>query len=162
MPSIVIEMHRVFESYVRTVLADGVRDDERLDVLNGNAEGRKPLYDEQPSEDATPDIVLERNRAPVVILDVKYKPANGLPSRDDLNQVITYGISYRASTVVLVQPRADNSDRMGLIHLGDINGRSVYQYVIDLSGELEAEEAAMVDAVRNLAGVDARASGVAA
>jgi 5-methylcytosine-specific restriction enzyme subunit McrC len=162
MPSIVIEMHRVFESYVRTVLADGVRDDETLDVLNGNAEGRKLLYDEQPSEDATPDIVLEKNRAPVVILDVKYKPANGLPNRDDLNQVITYGVSYRASTVVLVQPRADNSDRIGLIHLGDINGRSVYQYVIDLSGELETEEAAMADAVRNLAGVDAHASAVAA
>ncbi len=151
MPSIVIEMHVVFENYLRTVLAAGLTDDPGLHVLNGNSEGKKLLYDDPPSEDATPDIVIRNDDVPVVVLDVKYKPAEKKPEREDLNQVITYGASYRASAVVVVQPRADGGARHGLIHLGDIDGRSVYQYVIDLSGDLEAEESAMIDAMRSLA-----------
>lgn len=157
MPSIVIEMHKVFESYVRNVLAAGLADDPALTVLNGNAEGKKLLYDAAPSEDATPDVVLERAGAPVVVLDVKYKPAEKKPGRDDLNQVITYGVSYRANAVVVVQPRADGGQRHGLIHLGDIDGRAVYQYVLDLSGDLAAEEAALVEAARGLAAATAPA-----
>ena len=135
----------------RNVLAAGFADDADLGVLNGNAEGKKLLYDNPPSEDATPDIVLERANAPVVVLDAKYKPAEGKPARDDLNQVITYGVSFRADAVVVVQPRADASERHGLIHLGDIDDRAVYQYVVDLSGDLADEEDALVEPSRTLA-----------
>jgi 5-methylcytosine-specific restriction enzyme subunit McrC len=92
--------------------------------------------------------VIEDDGVPLVVLDVKYKPAEKKPERDDLNQVITYAVSYRSPAVVVVQPRADGASRQGLIHLGDIDGRAVYQYVVDLSGDLEAEEAAMVTAMR--------------
>jgi 5-methylcytosine-specific restriction enzyme subunit McrC len=151
MPSIVIEMYDVFESYTRNVLAAGLAGEPLLQVLNGNAEGRKLLYDQAPSEDATPDVVIEREEVPVVVLDVKYKPAEKKPQRDDLNQVITYGVSYRSEAVIVVQPQADGSDRQGLIHLGDIDGRPVYQYVFNLAGELGDEEAAFVGAVGAIA-----------
>lgn len=150
MPSIVIEMHRVFESYVRSVLATGLAAEGHVRVLDGNAEGKKLLYDAPPSEDATPDIVIEDNHVPFLVLDVKYKPAEKKPERDDLNQIITYGVSYQSPAIVVVQPRADGGSRHGLIRLGSIDGRAVYQYVIDLTGDLDAEEAAMVAAVRTL------------
>lgn len=151
MPSVVIEMFKVFENYVRQTLVNasaGVADPA---VLDGNRDGKKDLYDTPPSDEATPDIVINVAGSTVVVLDVKYKPADGKPSRDDLNQVIAYGASYRAPVVVVVQPRAEGSLRTGLIRLGDIAPISVYQYVMDLNGDLFAAEAALVREVFGLA-----------
>lgn len=150
MDSVVVAMETVFEAYVRNVLAEGVTE---LSVEDGNKEGSKPLFDEAPSQRATPDIVVSAAEGNVhVVLDVKYKPATGAPDRDDLNQTVTYGFSYRAPAVVIVQPRAKNGSRRGLIKLGRIAELSVYQYVMDLAAEdLAAEEEALVRAVSDLA-----------
>jgi 5-methylcytosine-specific restriction enzyme subunit McrC len=152
MPSVVIAMETVFERYVRTVLADTARRGLPLRVLDGNAAGSKPLYDTLPSEPATPDVVfVTANGSTPLVLEVKYKPASGAPERPDLNQVITYGASYRARNAVIVQPRAHGSPRNGLLRLGDIDALQVSQYVVDLAGDLEAEEAALAAALFGLA-----------
>jgi len=145
-------MDEVFERYVRNVLRDGfasIRPDLR--VLDGNREGKKLLFDAAPSEPAKPDIVI---RAPdsstPVVMDVKYRPASGKPDRADINQVITYAASYRASIAVVVQPRAENSPRNRLMQLGNIVNLGVFQYVMDLGADLDEEEAALIEAVAAL------------
>ncbi|TMC55491.1 MAG: hypothetical protein E6J20_00460, partial [Chloroflexi bacterium] len=152
MPSLLIAMDEVFERYVRNVLRDGfasIRPDLR--VLDGNREGKKLLFDAAPSEPAKPDIVI---RAPdsstPVVMDVKYRPASGKPDRADINQVITYAASYRASIAVVVQPRAENSPRNRLMQLGNIVNLGVFQYVMDLGADLDEEEAALIEAVAAL------------
>jgi 5-methylcytosine-specific restriction enzyme subunit McrC len=162
MPSVAIEMDKVFERYIRAVLDTGLAPFRpSLSVLDGNTQGAKPLFDAPPSEDATPDIVFElADESTPVVLDVKYKPAKSGPDRTDLNQVIAYGASYRSEAVVVVQPRADNSPRHGLVHLGDIEALSAYQYVVDLDAELEVEEREMVAALGELAGAEQSDEGV--
>jgi len=95
---------------------------------------------------ATPDVVLAAGsrRSPTfrVIVEVKYKPATERPDRDDLNQVITYGTSYRCPHLVIVQPQSPRPvGPTGLRQLGVIDGRTVWQYVYNLGAShlLEAE-----------------------
>src|SRR5579862_436400 len=113
MPSVVIRMYEVFEDYVRNVLGSALTGDG-LRVLDGNTVAKKLLYDSAPSEDATPDIVVRRGSDTVALLDTKYKPAKGDPDRDDVNQIVAYGASYRTHCLVLVQPQSDESARRGL------------------------------------------------
>lgn len=119
--------------------------------------GRKLLFDHPPSNDATPDIVLQAQQPHSdypAILEVKYKPANGSPARDDLNQAITYAVSYRSHEVVLVQPRAPLPSVAGLHTLGTIADATVHQYVFDLNAaDLESEEALFSNAIKDLAGL---------
>lgn len=152
MPSIVIRMDDVFETYVRNVLQDGTRAQPSMTCLDGNKEGAKNFFDTLPSVPANPDIVVRTAGSTAVVLDVKYKPAEKDPDRTDLNQVIAYGMSYRAPAVVIVQPRASGSGRNHLVHLGDIENLRIYQYVLDLQANLEREEAEMVTAIAGLAG----------
>jgi 5-methylcytosine-specific restriction enzyme subunit McrC len=151
MPSVLIQLDKVFERYVRTLLENGLALSlPSIRVLDGNSDGAKTLFDSPPSEDANPDIVLrpedwtEGDPTPAV-LDVKYKPATGNPDRDDLNQIIAYAASYRAPAAVVVQPRAAGGVRHGLVRLGGIDRLAVYQYVIDLNADLDREERDMVE-----------------
>lgn len=151
MPSVVVQMDNVFERYVRNVLRGGIASHASVSVLDGNREGAKLLFDAQPSERATPDIVVTNDGQTALVLDVKYRPTAKGPERSDLNQVITYGASFRAPIVVVVQPRAAGSEWNRLRHVGDIDDLHVYQYVFDLDADLETEEAAMVDGIVALA-----------
>lgn len=158
LPSILIDMATVFESYVRRVLAEGFVDDLSIEVKDGNKEGdsgaRLPLYDPmQPglrSPDATPDIVIQVNGSPALIIDAKYKPAPKLPDRSDVNQVIVYGARYGTRRVMLLhagRPR----DRGPVEYCGSIGGFSVYNGMIDLNAtSIEDEERDFISAVRAL------------
>lgn len=69
MPSILIDMATVFESYMRRVLADGLADDPSIQVKDGNHEGADgaklllydPIQGDLKNPDVTPDIVIEVN-----------------------------------------------------------------------------------------------------
>lgn len=141
LPSLVLNMHDLFESYLREVLRRQIGQlPGRHRVLDGNlaapAGGQKGLFDEEPTEDANPDIVIRPASAdaPVVIVEVKYKPfdASGAIERDDLNQVIAYGASYRARAVVVAQPIRDASSKVGLSKVGTIGPLTIYGYGYDL------------------------------
>lgn len=156
LPSLIFDLSKVFERYMRAVLAERIGR-RGLAVEDGKGQGRKPLFDSESSEEAapaTPDIIVRdhvRGCVPVV-LEVKYKPADGAPSRDALNQVITYAASYRAPRAVVVQPWGKNSKHVGLMSLGTMESLEVFQYVMDLaSPDLEAEEKAFARAIRGLA-----------
>lgn len=148
-------MHQVFENYVRNVLARETQANGwPLQVLDGNERpGRKLLFDQGPSEWATPDIVVRREGVdpPVpALLEVKYKPESGAPDRGDLNQAITYAASYRCPNVVLVQPQGGSS-AAGMKRLGTLDDIAVYQYVLDLgANDLAEEESRFGQAVQKL------------
>jgi 5-methylcytosine-specific restriction enzyme subunit McrC len=153
----IIDMTRAFESYIREVLAQSaVMREAGWAALDGNGPGKKPLFDEAPSTNANPDIVvLESIRKELmpagVVIDVKYKPADKKPPREDLNQVIAYGASYRAPRALIVQPSAEYSSKHGMSLVGRISNLEVYLYVFNLDADdLGAEEQEFASAVAAL------------
>ncbi len=158
LPSILIDMAKVFESYMRRVLADGFADDPAIQVKDGNKEGdggaKLLLYDPiragLNNPDATPDIIIEVNGRAVLVIDTKYKPAPKIPDRSDVNQVIVYGARYTTARVMLLhaeRPRGRSSIEL----CGSIGGFQVYNGMTDLSAKrIEDEEKAFAAAVRAL------------
>lgn len=156
LPSLVLNMNRLFEHYLRNVLRiQGDQQEWEHEVLDGNTDGRALLFDDTPSEDATPDIVLRdptTNRCPLIV-EVKNVPLKGLHSdRSAIEQAVTYGVSYRCNRVVLAHPRSRAGDFSGLRLQGKMGELAIYQYVFDLSADsLEQEETRFAEAVGELA-----------
>jgi len=154
MPSLVLNMNKIFEAYLRNVLrAYGRGQRWPAVVLDGNTkQGKKLLFDVKPSEEATPDIVLRySDQSHPVLIEVKNIPAKGLPDRAAINQVMTYAMSYRCPRVVLARPRGHHDPNHGLKLLGSIDRTELYQYVIDLGVEqLEAEDQRFGEAIGSL------------
>jgi 5-methylcytosine-specific restriction enzyme subunit McrC len=73
---------------------------------------------------------------------VKYKDK---PNRPDINQAITYAISYRSDRVLLVYQNQPGATA-GLVHIGTVSGIRVEGYGFDLGSDtLEQEEIAFCD-----------------
>jgi len=75
------------------------------------------------------------------VIEVKNVPLKGESLREHINQVVTYGLAYRAKRVVIVHPRASAVQMSGLKLLGEIDHVTVYQYTFDLGAdELDVED----------------------
>jgi 5-methylcytosine-specific restriction enzyme subunit McrC len=143
LPSFLIDMAEVFESYLRNVMKTGLL--PICQVLDGNKEGARSLYDEKPLPLATPDIVFATSRGVSLVVDVKYKSA---PSREDVNQIVTYAVRYGIKKVLVVCLSSATSGRME--RLGTISGIEVHCYEFSLSAaSLDTEEALLVSTVRD-------------
>ena len=158
LPSILIDMSTVFESYVRRILAEGLADDPAILVKDGNKDGdggaKVLLYDPiragLNSPDATPDIVIEVNGIPALVIDAKYKPAAKLPDRGDVNQVVVYGARYAAPRIMVLHAGRPGT-RVPAEFCGSIGGFQVFNGMIDLAAAaIETEEKAFVAAIRAL------------
>lgn len=159
MSSMIWSMEKITEAYLREVLRFRLQKTRSLRVLDGNKRGpggaKKLLFDEAPSEPATPDIVIahtfeERETWPVV-MDVKYKIYEGFADRPDIEQVVTYGLSYRSPNVVLVHPRIRESHH-GLFTIGRMGPLTIHQHAFDFgAADLEVEESLFAERVRDLA-----------
>lgn len=157
LPPMIISMEVAFEAYLRTLLSSFT---SGLTVLDGNLAppvgASRKLFHSAPtgspmaSTKSTPDIVVyvaedEDNK---VIIDAKYKPD---VSRDDLNQVLGYAMTYGSKKVMLACPRKSRKSSHGLQLLGEVGGVSAYQYWIDLgSDDLEREEAEFAGQIQAL------------
>lgn len=159
LPSLLLNLEDVFEAYVRNVLRSAFLGSS-LSVSDGNANGlggaKKLLFDDAPSEDATPDIVIHPSAADFlpasVVIEIKYKRFDNWPGRDDLNQLIAYSASYRCRHNVLLHPVSEPG-RAGLRKLGVIGDAHFYVYGIDLAANApEVEENLLIDRIRRLAG----------
>jgi 5-methylcytosine-specific restriction enzyme subunit McrC len=108
LPSLLINMSDVFEAFLRNVLRRAAQQEAwPTRVLDGNRPpGQKLLLDEGAQILVQPDVVLRSRseKSPIhpVVIEVRYKPARQLPQRNDLEQTLTSGFSYRASNVVIV------------------------------------------------------------
>jgi len=143
LPSFLINMAEVFESYLRNVLKTGLL--PGCKVLDGNKEGARPLYDDKPLPLTTPDMVFTTAGAVILVADVKYKSA---PSREDVNQIVTYAVRYAIKKVLFVCLSSAIAGR--LERLGTISGIEVHCYEFSLSAaNLDTEEANFISAIRN-------------
>jgi len=142
LPSFVLNMSQIFEDYLRAVLRrHAVSKQWNAEVLDGNVDGRKGLFDQESSDMATPDIVVRRgDQRHSLVIEVKNIPVKGNSPREALEQAITYAVSYRCNKVVLVHPRAHNQEFTGLRLQGTIDDLHVYQYVFDLASDSLAKE----------------------
>lgn len=158
--TLLINMDDLFEDYTREVLRRTAKHENWAErVLDGNLgspDGARSLVftgDEDDEVITRPDVVLQRDptaprRHPVVI-DAKYRPVDKRIERRDLEQVALYGLTYNAPHVVVLQPHSGKHAR-GLRTSGTVQGITAHVYAIDLSGNLEAEEAALANAMRGL------------
>jgi 5-methylcytosine-specific restriction enzyme subunit McrC len=158
--TLLIDMERVFESYVREVLRREAKHGGWPEVIvDGNfgpPKGAASKLFKRSAEDdvpTTPDIVcerskLDRNRHPV-ILDAKYRPVRNRVERKDLEQVLLYGLAYKAPHVVVVQPVSPGG-RSGLHTSGEVEGITVHVYGYDLAGDLDAVETDFAATTRGL------------
>jgi len=133
LPSFLIDMETLFEEYIIRVLSQqlpGYR-------VAASAEGTKPLFDNAAEPSANPDVVIFSQNNPIAVGDVKYKPRY---SREDLNQVISYGLSYTVKIAVLFLP-ALSAEEAVLADVGEIKGIRVFQSRVWLGGADLAAEA---------------------
>ena len=135
LPSFLVDMETLFEQYTRHALLrwfTGVR------VLDGNADGKKLLFDSGDPRPANPDVVFRATNGDcVMVVDAKYKSRE---SREDINQVLTYAMSYRTKLVALILPAAMPADS-GMSELGRVDGVVLCRYRFDLAASnLDAEE----------------------
>jgi 5-methylcytosine-specific restriction enzyme subunit McrC len=157
LPSMLIDMSTVFENYVRKLLGRR-NEDATVSVRNGNVEGadgaKVKMFTDRPAErsnpPATPDIVIVGNtlKTPVII-DAKYKPLKDLPDREDLNQIVTYGVRFDSTCIMIACPGAS---AVSVEHIGSIGNRRVFIARIDLGAEdLDAEEGRFAQGVLEVA-----------
>ncbi len=159
LPSVILDMSTLFEDYLRNLLlAESQRRGWSQRVLDGNGEGGTLLFDEEPSEKATPDIVFRERaenaeRYPLLI-EVKSSPVKKLHSdRSSIAQAVTYGVSYRCSHVVLAHPRKSADTFCGLRTQGTLGDLTLHQYVFDLAADsIEDEERRFATAMEGLLG----------
>lgn len=158
LPTVLIDMEKVFEDYMRQMLAREWAAQHSLDVRDGNKDGDRGarmnmFVDRAPNQSnsaVTPDIVVMVDAKPDLIIDAKYKPQKGLPDRSDLNQVVTYGVRYGCSKVMLLYPNRKKEGAFCEL-LGSVGGIGVYSGRIDLdAADIETEEKLFAEALVGL------------
>jgi 5-methylcytosine-specific restriction enzyme subunit McrC len=144
--SFIINFEDLFEEYLRNVLQNQAIGG--LTVKDGNREGKKPLFDDRDLPPAQPDILVTyQPTGRAIVAEVKYKER---PSREDINQAITYALSYGCNHAILIHQWAPGVPK-GLSLLGTIRGHRLDAYAFDLGAkDVEAEEKAFTDCVFGL------------
>jgi 5-methylcytosine-specific restriction enzyme subunit McrC len=142
----IINFDDLFEEYLRRVLQ--MRTPTLLTVRDGNHEGKRPLFDDRSDQPAQPDVVLTwQPSGRSAIGEIKYKER---PSREDINQAITYALCYDTDRAVLIHQTRPGSPA-GLRHHGTIRGIRLENYSFNLgAADLEAEETAFAEALFDL------------
>ncbi|HVD41472.1 MAG TPA: hypothetical protein VNC16_10800 [Solirubrobacterales bacterium] len=153
--SVVLDMSKLFENYLRNLLGGESQRREWPElVLDGNGAGASLLFDEKPSEKATPDVVVrdpETGTHPLLI-EIKNVPVKEhLSDRSSIEQAVTYGVSYRCNHVVLAHPRKSAESFCGLRTQGRLGDLTLHQYVFDLAADpIEEEEQRFATAMEGL------------
>lgn len=167
--SLLIKTEDLFEDFVRLSLQQEFARHERIDVLDGNAEGQLPLFEpiehaptgsnwpkyltvKGPSRAATPDIVFRNivDHDVPLVADAKFTSVVDHAGRSELEQVVTYGARYQSPIAMTIHPRKSNTTG-GLVFSGRIGNVLVAQYRVDLGAEnLDSEMADMANAIAEL------------
>lgn len=166
-PTLLVEMEDLFEDFVRVSLQSAMSSHPDLSVLDGNAEGKKKLYEpilatelsSLPTHrlvrgrvrDAQPDIVFRRlqDQYPL-IADAKYTNVVDYAKRTEVEQVVLYGHRYKSPVAMTIHPRLPDSEK-GLFIAGRIGSTIVAQYRLDLGApDLVTEVREMADTISGL------------
>lgn len=158
LPSYLIKLDRVFESYIRNVLRSHLSAlGASAVVQDGNLKGfTKALLNDSERFVVMPDILVFSNKQiePRLVADVKYKTQ---PKEEDRYQIITHSLSYHCRKAMLIYP-ARRGGPSGLIRLGEIGPPSfpiaLFEYHFGLDGVLEDNESQLARDVNQLLGND--------
>jgi 5-methylcytosine-specific restriction enzyme subunit McrC len=119
-PSFFLDLERTFEAYLTRAMIDGLADGPRTlwpqrEQMAAEAPGQPPVV-------MRPDITIERDGRPLLVVDAKWKrwpPA--VTVTDDLYQVLSYGVGLGVSRAWLVYPGRRDRDwdyTFGRMHVG--------------------------------------------
>ncbi|MDU6012110.1 MAG: hypothetical protein E6Y86_08735 [Slackia sp.] len=171
MDTLLIEMSRLFENYVRALLTDSIQ--HPYTVLDGNKLNppiklfadefdRLPSSVKKETRNASgttgknvvdPDILIVSNgHTCKAVIDVKYKPIRGsfAAKRSDLEQVVTYATRLGLNRAITVHPCQDSAEA-GLYYSGNIGNVEIFAYLLDLSrSDLSAQESIFTETIRTL------------
>lgn len=145
--SFILNLEQVVENYLRNSLRR--ISEPELIVEDGNKEGQRPLFRDRPNgPPAQPDIILKRSGVPTALVaEVKYKTK---VNREDINQAITYAVTFATTDTVLVHI-APTGGKRGLYTIGRVGEVTVWGYAFDLSADdLEVEERALYQGLISL------------
>jgi 5-methylcytosine-specific restriction enzyme subunit McrC len=156
LPSFLINMETVFEDYARTVLQRSSQL-SAYEVLHGEEKPPKggaghvfEIAGALGNTAATPDIVIKREGLVRAIVEVKYKPCESKPLRDNLNQTIVYGVAYNSPIVVLLYPCV-GEQQTTVEFLGRVRGISCFKATLQLMNpNLDAEEERLAELLAKL------------
>jgi len=146
--SFVVNFETMFEDYLRNALLQQLP--ARFTVQDGNKpdEAKKSLFDDKTDPPAQPDmLVIDKMTGAKLVVEVKYKTKI---DRTDINQALTYGLSYRTERVLLLHLAKGQADR-GQRLIGTVDHRELHGYRFDLSAQdLISEEALLAAAIEQL------------
>jgi 5-methylcytosine-specific restriction enzyme subunit McrC len=156
LPSYLINLDRVFESYIRNVLRSRLRAlRAAFTVQDGNLKGfTKALLNDSERFVVMPDILVfgDGEVAPRMVADVKYKTR---PKEEDRYQIIAHSLSHHCRKAMLIYPKRPGGPS-GLIRLGNIGPPSfsidLFEYHFELDGVLEDNENQLVYDAAHLLG----------
>jgi 5-methylcytosine-specific restriction enzyme subunit McrC len=110
-PAFLLDLGRVFERYVTRGVESAVAEG-RLTAGVQRTWTVADSSDGSPGPTVRPDVTLDRDGQPRLVIDAKWKRLRGLPEPDDLHQAIAYGATLGVRRVMLVYPgRRDVSVR---------------------------------------------------
>lgn len=140
--SFIISLDDVFEQYLRAVLSElPTLGFGRVATVDGNLpRHQRPLFADNKKYKTKPDLIVQDQRGALMIGDAKYKMK---PSEEDRYQIISHALSYGVKQVVLIYPKHTKMPEGGLKRLGKIGGDDgieVFEYYLDLSGDLLTSE----------------------
>jgi 5-methylcytosine-specific restriction endonuclease McrBC regulatory subunit McrC len=138
-------LQKVFEKYVFFALQNySVSEKHSCIIKDGNTSAQSFLFHNNRKFPVKPDTVFELDGKAAMICDQKYKPS---PSESDRYQVITHACSYGAKKAILILP-ASNDEQSSLTKIGQIydeSGIELFEYRINLEGDLPNEERLMAE-----------------
>lgn len=145
LPSFMVNMHDTFQYYLLNLLTNKIK---AVQVQDGNNNSfNKSLFDDITDHRAEPDIIIRKEKLVGLIIDAKYK---GDPKREDLNQMISYCLSYNSPMGLFICPMSEGKkDRR--IYEGAIDGIQLFTYYFDMENDdVSKEEEAMTSYILEL------------
>jgi 5-methylcytosine-specific restriction enzyme subunit McrC len=157
--SLLIDTNKLFENFVRVSLSKhAAKHGLALEVLDGNAEGRVPLYDvpaELPAPFGSPLPALASSDPGMAQPDIVFRALDGrftlvaevkntvhgmsadafevLPERPEVHQAVTYALRYGLTLALLIHPWTKG--QRGLVYIGRVRSVDVYDFRLDLSSD---------------------------
>jgi len=179
LPSLLLNMGELFETYVRTMLQNHALGNRwPVEVLDGNIDGYLPLYEAPeppvhvnerelfPLVDrtknpprVTPDILMRRADQSIAFVgELKNTVSAELPARSEVEQAVTYALRYGTTVTLLIHPKK-RGEQGGLHLVGQVGSVRVMDYRYDLAAsDMDAEDQAFARSVSALLTLTANAT----
>lgn len=136
--SLVVNLEDAFELYVRAILR------RKLDVFDGNNEGKGTFFVDNDVYETKPDLVVKVDGATAAIGDVKYKTKI---SEADRYQLVAHALAHDVKLAFFVAPSEDGSSGAEILGtIGHHDGIRLCQYRINLDSQnMDLEESGLTD-----------------